>query len=99
MDKQTRRDRLRQALTGRSIKPADKSYVSQLLSGTASFGEKAARRLEVDYLLPPMSLDQPLDQQPIADCETKKELIKRISQRLEHIHIEKVKALAIILEA
>lgn len=98
MDKQTRRERLRAALAGRQIKTEDQSYVSQLLSGTASFGEKAARRLERDYLLPPMSLDQPFEP-PIADHVTKDALVSRISKRLEHMHPERLKALAILLEA
>lgn len=45
----------------------EKSYFSQLISGTASFGEKAARRLEDKYkmgdgyLETPMPSDKPTD--------------------------------------
>lgn len=98
MDKQTRRERLRTALAGRQIKPEDQSYISQLLSGTASFGEKAARRLERDYLWPPMSLDVPFVQ-PVADHVTKEVLVERICGRLQRMHVEKLKALAVMLDA
>jgi hypothetical protein len=98
MDKATRRERLRLALTGRQIKAEDQSYVSQLLSGKASFGEKAARRLERHYLLPAMSLDKPIDL-PLADHVTKEALVARISDRLQDLHVEKLKALAIFIEA
>lgn len=98
MDKATRRERLRAALAGRQIKAEDHSYVSQLLSGKASFGEKAARRLERDYLLPAMSLDQPFEL-PMADYVTKEALVLRIADRLQDLHLEKLKALAIFIEA
>ena len=98
MDKATRRERLRTALAGCQIKADDHSYVSQLLSGKASFGEKAARRLERDYLLPAMSLDQPLEL-PMADYVTKEALVLRIADRLKDLHLEKLKALAIFIEA
>ncbi|WP_175689673.1 hypothetical protein [Burkholderia anthina] len=35
----------------------EKSYFSQLMNGTASFGERAARRIERDYGMPPGMLD------------------------------------------
>ena len=98
MDKDTRRERLRSVLAGRQIKKEDQSYISQLLSGKASFGEKAARRLERDYLLPSMSLDQPFDM-PLSDHVTKDALVARISARLADLHIEKLKALAVFIEA
>lgn len=98
MNKDTRRERLRSALAGRQIRTEDHSYISQLLSGKASFGEKAARRLERDYLLPAMSLDQPFDL-PLADHVTKEALVARISTRLADLHIEKLKALAIFIDA
>ena len=44
-----RRQRLREWLEGRSAPAKEKSYFSQLVSGTASFGERAARRIESDY--------------------------------------------------
>lgn len=39
----------------------EKSYISQLKSGSASFGEKAARRLEADYNMGDKYLDRPID--------------------------------------
>ena len=44
-----RRARLKEWFTDRSFPEKEKSYLSQLISGKASFGEKAARRLEKDY--------------------------------------------------
>lgn len=52
-----RRQNLRAYFGHRSIPPREKSYISQLLSGKAAFGEKAARRLEATYGMPPMYLD------------------------------------------
>lgn len=98
MDKDIRRERLRTALAGRQIRPEDKSYISQLLSSKVAFGEKAARRLERDYLLPAMSLDQPFDE-CLPDPLTKEALVARISSRLAELHIEKLKALAVVLDA
>lgn len=98
MDKETRRERLRIALAGRQIKEEDRSYISQLLSGTASFGEKAARRLERDYLLPAMSLDEPFEQINV-DPVTKDLLIERVSRRLAEMSTEKLRALALLIDA
>jgi SOS-response transcriptional repressor LexA len=44
-----RRERLREWLVGRTAPAKEKSYFSQLINGTASFGERAARRIEKDY--------------------------------------------------
>jgi hypothetical protein len=44
-----RRAKLKQWFEKRAIPPKEKSYLSQLMTGTASFGERAARRLERDY--------------------------------------------------
>lgn len=41
------------------IRPKDKSYISQLLNGKTTFGERAARRLEEDYNIPEGALDNP----------------------------------------
>lgn len=54
-----RRARLRQWFSAHSIPANEKSYISQLLSGTASFGEKAARRLENQYGMGEQYLDAP----------------------------------------
>ncbi|AJX00216.1 peptidase S24-like family protein [Burkholderia gladioli] len=55
-----RRERLRQWFEKRSIPPREKSYFSQLMSGSAPFGERSARRLERDYGMDPGYLDLPL---------------------------------------
>lgn len=52
-----RRDRLKAWFSSRSIPEREKSYISQLINGKASFGEKAARRLERDYGMPELYLD------------------------------------------
>lgn len=57
-----RRARLREWFASRSIPPGEKSYLSQLMGGKASFGERAARRLERDYGMEIGFLDIPLDQ-------------------------------------
>ncbi|MGV3742265.1 MAG: hypothetical protein ACO1NO_08140 [Burkholderiaceae bacterium] len=97
MDKETRKERLRLALASRKIKPEHQSYISQLLSGKSSFGEKAARKLEREYLLPAMFLDQPFEA-PIADHVTKDALIEKINLKLRELHVEKLKALANFLD-
>jgi hypothetical protein len=45
----TRRMQLAVWFEAHSIPESEKSYISQLLNGKTSFGEKAARRLERDY--------------------------------------------------
>jgi|GEM_PF-5372597 len=54
---ETRRSQLKKWFTERTIPPKEKSYLSQLMTGTASFGERAARRLEKDYGMSPRYLD------------------------------------------
>jgi transcriptional regulator with XRE-family HTH domain len=44
-----RRARLREWFATRTLPSREKSYLSRLMGGHASFGEKAARRLERDY--------------------------------------------------
>lgn len=56
-----RRARLKQWFERRAIPEDEKSYLSQLKNGRASFGEKAARRLEKTYGMPAKYLDTPLD--------------------------------------
>lgn len=46
---ENRRARLREWLKDRTAPAKEKSFFSQLVSGTASFGERAARRIERDY--------------------------------------------------
>lgn len=57
----TRRARLRLWFEKRTLPPAEKSYLSQLMGGKASFGERAARRLERDYGMDAGYLDLPVD--------------------------------------
>lgn len=56
---QIRRARLKEWFSNRSL-GEEKSYLSQLINGKASFGEKAARRLEKQYNMPPDYLDRPM---------------------------------------
>lgn len=76
-----RRERPRQWLANRTLPEKEKSYLSQLTSGKASFGERAARRLERDYgmgngyLWLPGSLFRRVDpEQPAHGCQTKSPL-------------------------
>lgn len=57
----TRRARLRLWFTNRTLPASEKSYLSQLMTGRASFGERAARRLERDYGMDPGYLDSPVE--------------------------------------
>jgi hypothetical protein len=52
-----RRERLRAWFADRPVPEREKSFVSQLVTGKCSFGEKAARRLEVDLKMPDLYLD------------------------------------------
>lgn len=55
----TRRSNLRRWTDAHGVPSKEKSYFSQLLGG-ASFGERAARRLEAAYGMGERYLDQPL---------------------------------------
>lgn len=64
LDKNTltliRRDNLKKWFSDKVVPEKDRSYVSQLISGkTPSFGEKAARRLEMENNMPVFYLDTP----------------------------------------
>lgn len=61
----TRRARLRQWFSERSIPAKEKSYISQLLKDGNPFGERAARRLEQTYGMGHMFLDTLEGQDPI----------------------------------
>lgn len=52
-----RRKRLKEWFSDKPIPPKEKSFLSQLMNGKSSFGEKAARRIERDYGMPEGSLD------------------------------------------
>lgn len=62
-----RRARLREWFATRSLPEKEKSYISQLMGGKASFGEKAARRLERDYGMGEGFLDIPLEENDAVD--------------------------------
>ncbi|TKI02417.1 LexA family transcriptional repressor [Martelella alba] len=54
---ENRRKRLAEWFKGNPLPPKEKSYLSQLMTGRASFGERAARRLERTYGMPGGYLD------------------------------------------
>jgi hypothetical protein len=54
---ENRRQKLKEWFKTRSIPTSEKSYISQLLKGTSSFGEKAAIRLEELLGMPDGFLD------------------------------------------
>lgn len=64
---EVRRTRLREWFADRSIPEKEKSYISQLISGKSSFGERAARRLERDYGMQEGHLDRSFDVELRAD--------------------------------
>ncbi|MGL9721778.1 hypothetical protein [Symbiopectobacterium sp.] len=55
--KEIRRKRLKEWFSDRSLPTREKSFLSQLTTGKASFGERAARRIERDYGMPDGYLD------------------------------------------
>lgn len=55
-----RRANLRAWVESHSVPQKEKSYFSQLTGSIASFGERAARRIEADYGMDAMSLDRPV---------------------------------------
>ena len=60
--KERRSKNLKLWFSSRSIPAKEKSYISQLTTGKAPFGEKSARRLESDYGMPPFYLDKLLNE-------------------------------------
>lgn len=61
--KEIRRLRLKEWFSDKTLPANEKSYLSQLMGGKASFGEKAARRLEQTYGMPDGYLDaEPVEQ-------------------------------------
>lgn len=56
---ENRRMRLREWFADRTLPSKEKSYLSQLMTGKASFGEKAARRIEESYGMHSGYLDEP----------------------------------------
>ena len=62
-----RRARLKEWFANRSVPENEKSYMSQLMSGKASFGEKAARRIESEYGMGTGYLDRTYEDPPIPE--------------------------------
>ena len=62
--KKIRQTKLAGWFKDKTLPSKEKSYISQLMSGKSSFGEKAARRLERDYGMPPGFLDSNEELQP-----------------------------------
>lgn len=56
-----RRKRLQDWFEGKSLPSKEKSYLSQLINGKASFGERAARRIEQTYGMGADYLDRDYD--------------------------------------
>ncbi|MDC9620846.1 MULTISPECIES: hypothetical protein [Xenorhabdus] len=65
--KNIRQQRLRDWFSGKTLPEKEKSYLSQLMNGKASFGEKAARRLERDYRMPDGYLDTDTNNSELGD--------------------------------
>jgi hypothetical protein len=95
-----RRARLGRWFANRPYPEEKKSYISQLINGHASFGEKAARKLEQDFGIPHMSLDQSLEEDSSGFTSTlaRAELLNRLNKRLSDLSDEKLKALAVMLD-
>nr|WP_314590041.1 S24 family peptidase [uncultured Serratia sp.] len=58
---ENRRERLKAWFADKTLPANEKSYLSQLMTGKASFGERAARRLETTYGMPAGFLDDVSD--------------------------------------
>ncbi|CAI2535462.1 S24 family peptidase [Serratia ficaria] len=59
---ENRRERLKAWFADKTLPTNEKSYLSQLMTGKASFGERAARRLEKTYGMPTGFLDDTNDE-------------------------------------
>lgn len=68
--KEIRRQRLKEWFDGKTLPKNEKSFISQLITGTASFGERAARRIEKDYGMPDLYLDSEVPLKPVEPIET-----------------------------
>lgn len=68
-----RRENLREWFANRSLPEKDKSYISQVLNGRTTFGERAARRLERDYGMGENYLDTVHSGLPLAQTEQDEE--------------------------
>lgn len=72
--KNIRKANLRRWFASRPIPEQEKSYLSQLQTGKASFGEKAARRLEGTYGMPVGYLDKEPAEQELPGSNSPREL-------------------------
>lgn len=63
----TRRKQLKAWFADKSLPEKEKSYLSQLINGKSSFGERAARRIEADYGMPTGYLDLEGDKLEVAN--------------------------------
>ncbi len=59
--KEIRRQRLQDWFADKQLPPKDKSYISQIITGKSSLGEKGAKRLEETYGMPTGYLVNPAD--------------------------------------
>lgn len=59
--KENRRLRLKLFFEGKPLPSDEKSLITQLMSGTHSFGEKLARRMEASYEMGGGYLDAPFE--------------------------------------
>jgi phage repressor protein C with HTH and peptisase S24 domain len=77
---EVRRRRLSEWFSRNAIPEKEKSYISQLINGHSSFGEKAARRLEKSYGMGDGYLDRPSDSNVVSfardETESRKSLIE-----------------------
>jgi len=92
-----RRANLRAWMEGKRIPKEERSYFSQLLSGSASFGERAARRIENDYGMEKGFLDLPIVNEPEKE-RSKEEIINIIVQKLGKMSVRKLTALSTLLD-
>ncbi len=81
-----RRQNLRRWLETHPAPSREKSYFSQLATGVASFGEKAARRLESEYKMGDGYLDRPIKSDSEEDAPQRH--YKIASNRAENFAVE-----------
>lgn len=94
-----RRARLKAWFKDRTLPEGEKSYLSQLINGRASFGEKAARRLEKTYKMPDRYLDTALDVELPRERTDHRELLEAWDYLLpgqQQEILERIKPLAAI---
>lgn len=98
--KEIRRKRLKEWFSSRSIPEREKSYLSQLMGGKASFGERAARRIEGDYGMSRGYLDTPPEeevmppQQPLTEQQKRLiDLFERLPESEKEPHIASLAAM------